>query len=131
MVANDNLMAGFHCQAITHAKRNTYLHLKGVVLTLTDQCLSDLPGTISHAYIYKWYLQMGSPHWIKNFLSTRYRFKRIINTYIHYTVYIIHHKIVKLSSWCQELVGTFLTSRKLFDFNSRKERQILMKFNIK
>jgi mannitol/fructose-specific phosphotransferase system IIA component (Ntr-type) len=22
--------------------------------------------------------------------------------------------------WCQELVGTFLTSKKLFDFNSRK-----------
>ena len=34
-------------------------------------------------------------------------------------------------SWCQELVGTFLTSKKLFDFNSRKEKQILMKFNIK
>ena len=33
--------------------------------------------------------------------------------------------------WCQELVGTFLTSKKLFDFNSRKEKQILMKFNIK
>ena len=37
----------------------------------------------------------------------------------------------KYNCWCQELVGTFLTSKKLFDFNLRKEKQILMKFNIK
>jgi len=40
-------------------------------------------------------------------------------------------EVIKCLRWCQELVGTFLTSKKLFDFNSRKEKQILMKFNIK
>ena len=33
--------------------------------------------------------------------------------------------------WCQELVGGFSYLKKIFDFNSRKERQILMKCNIK
>ncbi|GAH61832.1 unnamed protein product, partial [marine sediment metagenome] len=37
----------------------------------------------------------------------------------------------KTKGWCQELVGTFLVSKKLFDFNSRKEKQIIMKCNIK
>ena len=40
-------------------------------------------------------------------------------------------QIFCIIGWCQELVGTFLTSKKLFDFNLRKEKQILMKFNIK
>jgi hypothetical protein len=40
-----------------------------------------------------------------------------------YFKYITPHQAVKYSMgcWCQELVGTFPTSKKLFDFNSQKE----------
>ena len=41
------------------------------------------------------------------------------------------YKTFCIKRWCQELVGIFLTLKKLFDFNSLKERQILMKFNKK
>ena len=51
--------------------------------------------------------------------------------YIYFTISLLGSKTIFFNCWCQELVGTFLTSKKLFDFNLRKEKQILMKFNIK
>jgi len=39
---------------------------------------------------------------------------------INYNLNIPFCQISNVIGWCQELVGTFLTSKKLFDFNSRK-----------
>jgi hypothetical protein len=63
----------------------------------------------------------------------RFKLKNCIwyTIYVYFNTFPFKSQAYLYKCWCQELVGTFLTSKKLFDFTSRKERQILMKFNIK
>jgi hypothetical protein len=108
-----------------------YRHLKKQLPEVDSNIRFVIPIMLDKVSVERLSAEVDTMSWRSTFSTA---FLSLIDSSYNFLILIsnpLKNVILSKNGWCQELVRTFLTSKKLLDFNSRKEKQILMKFNIK